>query len=160
MNECCQVQKETESQRQTEKAQGDRLIEWHRVRVSSELICNSSVLVIIREPQQRLLNYRSHRHDWMRLDHCNTNLIIYKLYYYSNNCMGKVSIFSDPPTYMKEKLCAILYVEQSYEDKCWQISHFVYSVCRKNTDLYSLFNPLGWCDFIWRPQCFGVALVQ
>lgn len=58
-----------------------------------KLIWNSSVLVIIREPQQPLLNYRSHRHDWMRLGHCNTDLIIYRLYYYSNSCMETVSTF-------------------------------------------------------------------
>lgn len=90
---------ERESQRQTwqtdreSECQSDRLMEWHRARVSSELISNSSVLVIIREPRQPLLNYRSHQHDWMRLGNCNTNLIIYGLYYYSNNCVGKVSIF-------------------------------------------------------------------
>lgn len=86
--------------------------------MSSELIWNSSVLVIIREPRQPLLNYRSHQHDWMRLGHCNTNLIIYRLYYYSNNCMGKVSIFSSPPTYVtEEELCVLLYVEKSYKDE-------------------------------------------
>lgn len=85
--------------------------------MSSGLIWNSSVLVIIREPLQPLLNYRSHQHDWMRLGHCNTNLIIYRLYYYSNNCMGKVSIFFTPPTYITEELCVLLYVEKSYKDK-------------------------------------------
>lgn len=62
------------------------------VRQDGKLIMNSSVLVIIREPQQPLLNYRSHQHDRMRLGHCNTGLIIYSLYY-SNNCIEKVSIF-------------------------------------------------------------------
>lgn len=120
---CCQVQKEIESQRQkrqTErKSERDRLIEWHRASVSTELIWNSSVLVIIREPRQPLLNYRSHQHDWMRLGHCNTNLIIYRLYYYSNNCMGKVSIFPVLP-HMTEKPCVLLYVEKSCKDKSWQ----------------------------------------
>lgn len=53
---------------------------------------NSSMLVIIREPHQPLLNYRSHQHDQMRLGHCKKGLIIYSLYY-SNNCTEKVSIF-------------------------------------------------------------------
>lgn len=53
---------------------------------------NSCVLVIIREPQQALLNYRSHQHDRLRLGHCNTGLIIYSLYY-SKNYIEKVSIF-------------------------------------------------------------------
>lgn len=108
---CCQVQKETESQRQTRqterKSERDRPIEWHRARVSCELIWNSSVLVIIREPRQPLLNYRSHQHDWMRLGHCNTNLIIYRLYYYSNNCMGKVSIFPVHPHILYDRTGAM-----------------------------------------------------
>lgn len=99
--------------RQTErKSERDRLIEWHRASVSTELIWNSSVLVIIREPRQPLLNYRSHQHDWMRLGHCNTNLIIYRLYYYSNNCMEKVSIFPSPPTYDRRAVCIIV---------CWNV---------------------------------------
>lgn len=79
--------------------------------MSSERIWNSKCVcmcVIIREPQQPLLNYRSHQHDWMKLGHCNGNLIIYRLYYYSNNCMEKVIILPSPPTQMKgAELCFI-----------------------------------------------------
>lgn len=60
--------------------------------MSRELIWNSTVLVIIRESRQPLLNYRSHQHDWLRLGNCNTNLIIYRLYYYSDHFLGKVGV--------------------------------------------------------------------
>lgn len=79
------------------RSERDRLIEWQRVRMSSELIWNSTVLVIIRESRQPLLNYRSHQHDWLRLGNCNTNLIIYRLYYYSDHFLGKVGVLPVPP---------------------------------------------------------------
>lgn len=74
------------------RSERDRLIEWQRVRMSRELIWNSTVLVIIRESRQPLLNYRSHQHDWLRLGNCNANLIIYRLYYYSDHFLGKVGV--------------------------------------------------------------------
>lgn len=95
----------TDGERESER---DRLKEWQKLRLSTELIWHSSVLAIIREPQQPLLNYRSHHYDWMRLGHCNINLIIQKLYYYSNNCIGKVCIFLAPSTFIK------VFAEKSY----------------------------------------------
>lgn len=86
------------------RSERDRLIEWQRVRMSSELIWNSTVLVIIRESRQPLLNYRSHQHDWLRLGNCNTNLIIYRLYYYSDHFLGKVGVLP-VPSHVWQKSC-------------------------------------------------------
>lgn len=79
---------------ETERLMGPCVVRWN-----GKLILNSRELVIIREPQQPLLNYRSHQCDWMRLGHCNTILIIYRLYYYSNNCMVGVSVSLPSPFY-------------------------------------------------------------
>lgn len=46
----------------------------------------------------------------MRLGHCNTSLIIYRLYYYSNNCMVDVSIFPQSLLLLCQKeLCLIVF---------------------------------------------------
>lgn len=85
--------------RNLQRSETERRIEERGARRNGKLILNSRVLVIIREPQQPLLNYRSHRRDWMRLGHCNASLIIYRLYYYSNNCVVGVSVLLPSPFY-------------------------------------------------------------
>lgn len=84
--------------------------------VDRRLVLNSRVLVIIREPQQPLLNYRSHQCDWMRFGHCNAILIIYRLYYYSNNCMVGVIVSLTSPFYFlmpKKKKSVVLHLAKA-----------------------------------------------
>lgn len=139
------------------RSERDRLIEWQRVRMSSELIWNSTVLVIIRESRQPLLNYRSHQHDWLRLGNCNTNLIIYRLYYYSDHFLGKVGVLPVPP-HVWQKSCVSYWLFKIFTKT--NLSH-TQPAFKLLIDTFFFYSPSEWFDFKWRSQYFeGGVLLQ